>query len=107
MLNRRSFIRKSGALAALSMGSYTGLTAGLNTKTGLEDSPKKERNLPQRLKRGDLIGLVTPGGPIHKEQLDETIVKLENLGFKSVHDIRRIGLFIVAHGLHRRCHHDR
>lgn len=83
MLNRRSFVRKSGALAALSMGSYTGLTAGLNTGTELEDAPKKERVLPQRLKRGDLIGLVTPGGPIHKEQLDETIVKLENLGFRT------------------------
>jgi len=79
MLNRRSFIRKSGALAALSMGSYTGLTAGVGT----DHIVQKPRIFPQCLKKGDLIGLVTPGSPIEKRQLDETIQKLENLGFRT------------------------
>lgn len=79
MLNRRSFIRKSGALVALSMGSYTGLTAGLVA----DPASQIPRILPQRLKKGDLIGLVTPGSPIKREQLDETVLKLENLGFRT------------------------
>ncbi len=98
MLTRRSFIRKSGALAALSFGSFTGLTAGLATglttgmpagmatslaRTAIDHNVQKPKILPQRLKKGDLIGLVTPGSPINKEQLDETIVKLENLGFRT------------------------
>ncbi|RLD26239.1 MAG: LD-carboxypeptidase [Bacteroidetes bacterium] len=83
MLNRRSFIRKSGALAALTMGSYSGMKAGL--KEGEDSEPKitRSRILPANLKKGDLIGLVTPGSPVSKEQLDEIIVKLENLGYKT------------------------
>ena len=83
MLNRRSFIRKSGTLAALSFGSHVGLTAGMKPETGQELPVRNPRILPQRLKKGDLIGLVTPGGPINKEQLEETIIKLENLGFRT------------------------
>ena len=79
MLNRRSFIRKSGVFTALSLGSYTGLKAG----TGIEKPVRKTRILPKGLKRGDLIGLVTPGGPIEEKQLEETIQKLENLGFRT------------------------
>ncbi len=81
MLNRRSFIRKSGAFAALSMGTYKGLSAGDDSDlTG-----KKAKILPQRLKKGDLIGLVTPGSSIKNEQLKETILKLEKLGFRTYH----------------------
>ena len=79
MLNRRSFIRKSGAFTALSFGSFT----GLNAVKGIEPSVQKTRIVPKGLKKGDLIGLVTPGGPIEKKQLEETILKLENLGFKT------------------------
>ena len=91
MLTRRSFIRKSGTVAALSFGSYMGLKAGLiagmpvglTTGTVLDPFVQKPKILPQRLEKGNLIGLVTPGSPIKREQLDETIVKLENLGFKT------------------------
>jgi muramoyltetrapeptide carboxypeptidase len=79
MLNRRSFIRKSGAFTALSFGSFTGLNAG----KGIEPSVQKTRIVPKGLKKGDLIGLVTPGGPIEKKQLEETVQKLENLGFRT------------------------
>lgn len=81
MISRRSFLRKSGALAALTMGAYTGLRAG--TGDGLKVT--KPRILPRRLAKGDLIGLVTPGSPIEKVQLDETIRKLEGLGFRTTY----------------------
>jgi len=82
MLNRRSFIWKSGALAALSLGSSLGLKAGLH-KVGNRPGPaSKQRIFPRALKKGDLIGLVTPGSPITEEQLDDAIQKIENLGYK-------------------------
>lgn len=50
---------------------------------------KKKRTLeiifPKSLKKGDVIGLVTPSGVITKKQLKETIEKLNKLGFKTYH----------------------
>jgi len=42
-----------------------------------------KRILPSRLNKGDLIGLVTPGSPVTREQLGEAVEKLEKLGFKT------------------------
>ena len=41
------------------------------------------RIFPARLKEGNLIGLVSPGSTISKEQLKETVEKLEKLGFRT------------------------
>ncbi len=46
---------------------------------------QRPRIFPERLKKGGTIGLITPGGPIDKNQLGETIEKLENEGFKTYH----------------------
>ncbi len=43
------------------------------------------RILPKRLKKGDLIGLVTPGSSITEEQLSACKSKLEDLGFRTTH----------------------
>ncbi len=40
------------------------------------------RILPSRLRKNDLIGLVTPGSAIKDAQLDETVRKLEGLGYR-------------------------
>jgi len=40
---------------------------------------------PQRLKKGDTIGLITPAGPIRPEQLESTKAILAKLGFKTKH----------------------
>ena len=82
MINRRSFIRKSGALAAVSLGTFTGLKAGV-----LPDvADGKPRIIPERLKKGNLIGLVTPGSPVTEEQLEETVIKLGGLGFRTTYN---------------------
>lgn len=83
MLNRRSFISKSGALAALSVGSTIGVKAGLGAQVNGKYPETKARILPPALKKGDLIGLVTPGSPISEEQLDDAILKIEGLGYKT------------------------
>lgn len=82
MLNRRSFIRKSGALAALSLGSATGLKASMDWA----DTNQPNRIIPEGLKQGDLIGLVTPGSPITAEQLEDAVRKLEGMGFRSCYN---------------------
>ena len=40
---------------------------------------------PQKLKKGDTIGLITPAGPISPEQLESTKAILAKLGFKTKH----------------------
>lgn len=92
MADRRSFIKRSGAAALLAAGSGTGLSAGI-----FQDSREaKPRLLPRRLKKGDLIGLVTPGAPIEEVQLNETVEKLEGLGFRTTWEdtvLSRYGYF--------------
>ncbi len=80
MTDRRSFLRKSGVLAAMTLASASGLKA--------RDFPgtQVERILPPRLKKGDLIGLVTPGSSVTQEQLSDCISKLEELGFRTTYN---------------------
>lgn len=81
MANRRSFIKKTAALSALAMGAGLSINAGENSPPS---SP--QRILPARLKEGDLIGLVTPGSPISREQLEACVSKLEGLGFRCTYE---------------------
>jgi len=83
MTDRRSFLRKSGALAAMTLASASGLKAG--NLSGITPAGQVERILPGRLKKGDLIGLVTPGSSVTEEQLNDCIVKLEELGFRTTY----------------------
>ena len=43
------------------------------------------RILPRRLKKNDLIGLITPSSSIKPGQLEDTIKKLEGLGYRAYH----------------------
>jgi muramoyltetrapeptide carboxypeptidase len=76
--SRRNFLKKTGALAALTAASAPGLAAGLD--------PKQPRILPKRLKEGDLIGLVTPGSPVTEEDLAGCVGKLEDMGFRTIYN---------------------
>lgn len=80
MTDRRSFLKKSGALAAMTIASASGLKAA-----GISGT-QPERVLPGRLKKGDLIGLVTPGSSVTKEQLCDCITKLEEMGFRTTYN---------------------
>jgi muramoyltetrapeptide carboxypeptidase len=79
MLDRRKFLKSTGALAALSMVPFSGKASGLK----LSNDKANPVILPKKLKKGDTIGLITPSAPITKEQLNETVKKLEKLGFKT------------------------
>lgn len=49
----------------------------------------KKRIKPNRLKKGDTIGLVAPGSSVTEEKLEKAIKNLENLGF-NVHHTKNI-----------------
>ena len=79
MLSRRKFILSSGALTALSLSPMMSTMA----QSGKKSPDSNPKILPNRLKEGDMIGLVTPAAPIKKEQLEDTVEKLEKMGFKT------------------------
>ncbi len=81
MLTRRNFIRGAGALTALSLAPKPGSALGLS---GLKEQPV--RILPKRLNPGDTIGLITPSGPINKQQLDNAVSQLKSLGFNTYYE---------------------
>lgn len=87
MSGRRSFLKKSGALAAMTLASASGLKATEihRTRANPQARPEAERILPPKLKKGDLIGLVTPGSSVKEEQLNECIQKLEEMGFRTTY----------------------
>jgi muramoyltetrapeptide carboxypeptidase len=82
MLSRRSFLRGSGAAAALSLGTLPGLKAGGQ----ILDREPVQRILPKRLKKGHLVGLVTPGSPVTELQLGQAILKLEEMELRTTYD---------------------
>ena len=82
MINRRRFIKNAGLATAVSLVTFPYSIAS----TGKQDISKKPRIFPARLKQGDLIGLVTPGSPIVKEQLERAVEKLEKLGFRTFYN---------------------
>lgn len=64
--------------------------AGLHTAgtamASLHAREEKVRILPSRLKKGDRVGLVTPGSPVTREQLDGAVERLKNQGFIPVYE---------------------
>lgn len=83
MNSRRNFIKKTGALAALTATSVSGLKAA-SLEPSLES--KVPRIIPKRLSKGDLVGLVTPGSSVSEEELADCISKLEGLGFRTTYN---------------------
>ena len=82
MSNRRSFLKKAGALAATGAASVSGLHAMVPDQ-GKEKAEQLPRILPKRLEKGSLIGLVTPGSSVTEEELDACVQKLDGLGFRT------------------------
>jgi len=82
MTDRRTFLKKSAALAAMTLASASGLRASGLKAPGIQ----AERILPRRLKKGDLIGLVTPGSSVTEKQLADCITKLQEMGFRTTYN---------------------
>lgn len=78
MINRKTFLKSLGLMAGFSWFSPTNSFSQINIKKSAVAII-----LPKRLKKGDVIGLVTPSGIITSEQLDEMVEKIEKLGYKT------------------------
>jgi muramoyltetrapeptide carboxypeptidase len=83
MINRRKFIKNSAVLSGLSLAPFSTIFA--RQIVTLKTEPML-RILPKRLKEGDLIGLVTPGGYIKEDELQKAIETLEGLGFRTYYE---------------------
>lgn len=81
MLNRKTFIKSMGMLAG-----FTFLPRVNSFSQMISRKISHEKIFPKRLKKGDVIGLVTPGGVITEEQLKSTIENVENLGFEAYYE---------------------
>ena len=76
-MKRRNFLKQSAIISATTI-------AGTNTlfsKTQLI-TPDIQKIKPKRLKEGDTVGLIVPGGYISEDGLKESIENLEKLGLK-------------------------
>jgi len=81
MLSRKTFIKSMGIFAGFTLFPTVNSFSQINSE---KISP--EKIIPKRLKKGDLIGLVTPAGVITKKQLKSTIENVEKLGFKAYYE---------------------
>ena len=81
MLNRKTFIKSIAMLGGLALFPRVNSFSQTHSKKLSFD-----KIVPKRLKKGDIIGLVTPAGVITKEQLKSTIENVENLGFKAYYE---------------------
>lgn len=80
MTNRRDFLKKSISAAALSViPSFYAFAEAKNKKNETETG----KVLPERLKKGDTIGLIAPGGNITEGELEDSVKNMQNLGFKT------------------------
>ncbi len=83
MNSRRDFLKRSGIIAALTVVS-PGIAKGMQWE--YDSGETQPRILPKKLKKGDLIGLVTPGSSVSKEQLEGAVNKLQALGFRTTYN---------------------
>ncbi|MGB4958924.1 MAG: LD-carboxypeptidase [Saprospiraceae bacterium] len=73
-MNRRNF---SQVLA------MSPLFAGLKVHSNTDASTEKSKTIfPERLKKGDTVGLIAPGSPINPDKFQNVLQNLENLGLR-------------------------
>ncbi|MDR0232675.1 MAG: LD-carboxypeptidase [Dysgonamonadaceae bacterium] len=82
-MNRRNFLQKATAFSAAGLLSQT-------IKPQILFNPTSESPIikPNRLKKGDKIGLIAPGFQIKEEQLEKSIQNLKIFGFQAVYSPR-------------------
>ncbi len=74
-MKRRNFIKTVSAVTLAGLG-------GTNIFAHDPGKPEPGRILPSKLKKGDTIGLIAPGSFITREELNESVKNLKDLGFK-------------------------
>lgn len=80
-MKRRDFVKSAALAGALIPAASCSSLMKINVRK--EEEIKQIK--PKRLKEGDTIGLITPGGYISERQLNNSIESVEKLGFKTFH----------------------
>ncbi len=80
-MQRKNFLKTVSAGAALAALNPLSVFADKKFIGGINNAKLIK---PERLKPGDLIGLISPGSYINEDELNESIKNLELLGFKTV-----------------------
>ena len=80
-MERREFIKFSGTIAV-----GTAIAAGCSSISQTEEYEDREIIKPPKISKGDKIGLITPGGFISEEDLQDSIDNLEKLGYRPVYN---------------------
>ncbi len=76
-MKRKDFIKSIGLLSALPIASCSTIVSSTNKNI----TPSKIIK-PPRLKKGDTVGLISPGSYITEAQLQESVENLESIGLK-------------------------
>ena len=74
-MKRKDFIKTTAAAGLFTTLPYSSIGRNLTDTETIK---------PKRLKKGDTVGLISPGGFIKETELNESIANIENLGFKVV-----------------------
>lgn len=83
-MKRKAFLKTIGLTSAMAVNPVNKVFANdLADEFSSEVFPKTIK--PKRLKSGDIIALVAPGSYISKEELEDSIKKIEALGFRAVY----------------------
>jgi len=77
-INRLTFLKQTGLAISL------GLIPSINVfSKETANKPEKLKIVPKKLKKGDTIGLITPSGIISEKNLEDMVLKLNDLGYKT------------------------
>ncbi|MEN8192302.1 MAG: LD-carboxypeptidase [Bacteroidota bacterium] len=76
-MKRRNFLKQSSILSAAIFTNSGKILAHDKTQ-----STTQQRIKPPRLKKGDTVGIIAPGGYITQEELNKSIQNVEKLGLK-------------------------
>jgi muramoyltetrapeptide carboxypeptidase len=84
-MKRKSFLKTVALTSAFVASPFRSVLSNskLSEETSMEALQKVIK--PKRLKSGDTIALIAPGSYISKEELNDSIKKIEGLGFKTVY----------------------
>ena len=82
MFTRRNFIKKVSILTALSAFPFFSASA---EEKNTNENENISKILAKKLQKGDLIGLIAPGGNISEKLLKESEESLSELGFRTYH----------------------
>ncbi len=83
-MNRRKFLKAASGTAVISALPFKSIRAF----SGNPNFENRSRIIPRGLKKGDKVGLISPGSFISEKELEESILNLKEMGFEAYYTDR-------------------